>query len=83
MWQAFDCVTSKVSVPDMQYFDETGQRTGYAPGLADMVPLRAALKLNRARTLVCGKTQPDAPLLGSLADVRTDAKARFSSGTVK
>lgn len=83
LWQAFDCVKFRVSSPDMQYFNEAGQRTGYVPGLGELAPLRPALKLTLARAIVCGKAKPDGALLGSIADVRADAKARFAAGTVK
>lgn len=74
--QVFDCSRPRTWEPQVQYFDDAGQRVSWLP-VGDEVPLRAALGLDQARALACGKAQPDAPILDSITAVRADAKTRF------
>lgn len=81
--QVFDCVKTRTIAPDMQFFDETGQRTGFTSSMGGLVKMRPAFRLQRARSLACGTAQPDGAVLDSIAAVRADARARFEAETVK
>jgi TonB family protein len=81
--QVLDCTAPRVATPGMQFFDDAGQRTSWTEGRGQLQPVRPEFQLDRLRALACGQAQPDSPLLGSIAEVRADARARFAAAAVK